>query len=129
MQKQAFVGMQFDAQDRHYRQHYPRATFDVIVVDGQPCGRLYVNRSAEEIRIIDISLLPAFRGKGIGTLLLTGLLDEATAAGSTVSIHVERFNPAMRLYIRLGFSVVGDEGVYLLMERPAGTSAQPNTAS
>ncbi len=114
--KQSFVGQQFDAQDRYYRQYYPGASFDVVLLDGQPIGRLYVDRWPEELRIIDIALLPHHRNGGVGTLLLQCLMDDAAASGRKVSIHVERFNPALRLYTRLGFVPVADRGVYLLME-------------
>jgi ribosomal protein S18 acetylase RimI-like enzyme len=87
-------------------------------VDGRPAGRLYVGRWPQTIRIVDIALLPEHRGVGVGTRLLGGLLAEADAAGKPVSIHVERFNPAMRLYRRLGFEELEDKGVYVLMERP-----------
>lgn len=114
-QKAAFVAHQFAAQTAHYTQHYKGMTSDVIVVDGEPGGRLLVARWAEEIRIVDIALLPEFRGGGTGTSLLRGLIDEAATAGKRLSIHVEIHNPAMRLYERLGFRPAGDAGVYLLM--------------
>ena len=115
-QKAAFVRQQFEAQDAYYREHYDPVTFDVIEVDGEPAGRLYVARWDEEIRIIDIALLPEHRGRGIGTELLRALLDEAAEAGKRLSIHVELNNPARRLYERLGFAPVEERGVYLLME-------------
>ena len=117
-QKAAFIEQQFDAQDRHYRAHYAGASLDVDVVewDGAPAGRLYVARWSDEIRIIDIALLSEFRGRGIGTRLLRGLLDEAARARRRLSIHVEKNNPALRLYTRLGFAPVADRGVYVLME-------------
>ena len=115
-QKEAFLRAQFDAQDRWYREHYDRASFDVVLIGGEPGGRLYVHRGESEIRIVDIALLPEHRGGGVGTALLGDLLDEADAAGKSVTIHVERFNPALRLYERLGFAVAEDKGVYLLLE-------------
>ena len=118
-QKDAFLRMQFDAQDAWYRQNYLGATFDVVEVDGEPAGRLYVHRGGSEIRIVDIALLPAHRGSGTGTSLLGDLLAEADADGKSVTIHVERLNPALRLYERLGFELAEDKGVYLFLERPA----------
>lgn len=117
-QKAAFLRQQFDAQSRHYREYYPEATFDVILADGRPAGRLYVARWPEEIRIVDIALLPEHRDRGIGTHLLNALISESEESDKTLSIHVERFNPALRLYGRLGFHKTADKGVYLLMERP-----------
>jgi ribosomal protein S18 acetylase RimI-like enzyme len=116
--KEAFLRMQFSAQDRWYHDQMPDASYQVVLVDGEPAGRLYVERRGDEIRIVDISLLPEHRGKGLGTALLRELLAEADAAGKRITIHVERFNPALRLYERLGFAQIEDKGVYLLLERP-----------
>lgn len=115
-QRHAFVRMQFELQDVQYRQHNPHGTFDVVEVDGQPVGRLYVDRRPTDIRIVDIALLPSHCGRGIGTRLLRGVLEEAQASGRTASIHVEIHNPAAALYERLGFSAVEQVGVYRRME-------------
>jgi ribosomal protein S18 acetylase RimI-like enzyme len=115
-QKAAFVAQQFAAQTAHYAQYYTGMSADVILIDGVPAGRLLVARWPEEIRIVDISILPELRGRGAGSVLLRGLLDEATAAGKRLSIHVERENRALGLYKRLGFRPVGEHGVYLRME-------------
>jgi ribosomal protein S18 acetylase RimI-like enzyme len=114
-QKQAFLRSQFDAQSRWYREHYARATYELILIDGEPAGRLYVHRGETEIRIVDIALLPEHRGNGVGTSLLNEVLAEAEASGRRVTIHVERFNPALRLYERLGFAVAEDKGTYLFL--------------
>jgi ribosomal protein S18 acetylase RimI-like enzyme len=116
--KREFVEHQFGAQDTHYRANYPGATLDVIEVDGERAGRLYVHRGASDIRIMDIALAPAFRGHGIGTQLLRELMAEADTSGRKLSIHVEMNNPARSLYARLGFEPAGEHGVYVLMERP-----------
>ena len=118
--KAAFLWQQFEAQARHYREQYDGAAYDVIEVDSRPVGRLYVARWADEIRIMDISLLPENRRRGIGTALLRNLLDEAARTGKWVTVHVEQFNPARRLYERLGFRRVRDVGVYLLMQWSPG---------
>lgn len=114
--KAVFCRRQFDAQSAHYRENYPGASLQIIERAGVPSGRLYIARWEREIRIMDIALLPEHRGGGIGTKLLRELQDEARATGKTLSIHVERFNPALRLYERLRFRMVEDKGVYLLME-------------
>jgi ribosomal protein S18 acetylase RimI-like enzyme len=114
-QKAAFVAMQFAAQTAHYAQHYTGMSSDVVLVDGEPAGRLLVARWAREIRIVDITLLPAFRGRGAGSELLAELMDEATEMSKALSIHVERENRALGLYERLGFRPVGETGVYLRM--------------
>jgi ribosomal protein S18 acetylase RimI-like enzyme len=114
--QQAFVRAQFDAQAASYQQNYPGAQFSLILVAGEPAGRLYLHRRPAEIRIMDLALLPPFRGQGHGTRLLRQVLDEGRARGLPVTIHVERFNPALRLYQRLGFREVQDKGVYAFLE-------------
>jgi len=119
-QKEAFLRMQFNAQHAYYQENYREAAFQVILLEGEPVGRLYLHRRPQEIRIVDISLLPAFRGRGIGSTLLKEILAEGDRSGRVVTIHVERFNPALRLYTRLGFRQAADRGVYLFMEwKPA----------
>ena len=114
-QKAEFVRMQFQAQHEYYQAVYAGARFDVILIDGQPAGRLYVARHEGDIRIVDIALMPTYRGQGIGTRFLRAIQAEAANAGKTVSVHVEIYNPARTLYERLGFQYVEDKGVYLLM--------------
>ena len=124
-EKQAFLSMQFDAQDRHYRAHFPGARFDVVERGGAPIGRLIVDRDEDEIRLLDIALLPEHRGGGAGTALLRELLAEAAAQSKRVAIHVERANPARRLYERLGFRVESDEdAIYLFMIWRPGDQAK-----
>lgn len=111
-EKARFVRMQFDAQDAYYREHYPGAQFFVIEVDGRPAGRLYLHHRPDEIRLMDIALVPEHRNGGVGTSILRDLLAQARAEGKGVGIHVEKHNPAMRLYERLGFRRKADRGVY-----------------
>ena len=115
-QKAAFLQMQFAAQHTFYQENYTSTDFLIVLQDDIPVGRLYVARWKDEIRIVDIALLPAYRRTGIGTAMLRDLLTEADAAGKPVRIHVERDNPALRLYQRLGFVMIEDKGVYLFME-------------
>jgi ribosomal protein S18 acetylase RimI-like enzyme len=116
-EKTAFLQMQFMAQTKAYTENYPGADFSVIMVGEIPVGRLAVYRRPGEIRIMDIALLPDYRGWGIGGMLLQQILDEGKARGIPVSIHVESYNPAQRLYERLGFRKVEMvQSVYYLME-------------
>jgi RimJ/RimL family protein N-acetyltransferase len=116
-QKALFVRQQFDAQTAFWRENYTDTSWDVIERDGEPIGRLYVARWPREIRVVDIALAPAYRGSGIGTEIFRELFAEGDRTGRPVSIHVEMFNPARRLYERLGFAYKEEKGVYLLMER------------
>jgi ribosomal protein S18 acetylase RimI-like enzyme len=115
-QKRWFIEQQFAAQKAHYEAHYAGCAFLVIELEGRPIGRLYVHRGVEDIRIVDITLVPGERGRGIGGMLVAELLAEGRATARTVSIHVEQDNPAMRLYQRLGFRHVDTYGIYHLME-------------
>ena len=108
-QKESFLRMQFEAQASYYTENYPGAEFQVILFDDKPVGRLYLHRRRDEIRIMDIALLPEFRGRGIGSSLLHEIMNEARPANLRVTIHVERMNPALRLYERLGFKDWGKE--------------------
>ena len=123
-QKSAFLRQQFGAQTTYWAEQYPDVERSVVEVDGLPAGRFYVHRAPGEIRLIDIALLPAFRGRGIGTALIRGLCEEATRVGACVGIHVEIFNPARALYERLGFEPCDERGMYLFMVwRPAAVPA------
>jgi len=115
-QKNAFLQMQFDAQHRYYHEQFPSASYLVVERDGEAIGRIYLDRRSDELRLIDIALIPKTRNQGLGKALLMDLLDEGRATGLPVRIHVERFNPAMRLYLRLGFVQIEDQEVYQLME-------------
>jgi GNAT superfamily N-acetyltransferase len=118
----AFLAQQAGAQYAHYRRHYEDAEWWVLERDGAAIGRLILARWPSQHRIVDIALLTQARGQGLGSAILARIITEAEAAGKPVSIHVEKTNPAMRLYRRLGFAPVEDKGVYDLMMRPAGAS-------
>lgn len=113
--RSAFVDHQFAAQTVHYATHYAGASVDVVLLDGALAGRLYVYRGAEEIRIVDIALVPAARGLGAGSSLLGELMREARRTGRMLTIHVEKHNRARRLYQRIGFEERSDRGAHVFM--------------
>jgi RimJ/RimL family protein N-acetyltransferase len=115
-QREAFINMQFAAQQQHYRSRYPDAEHQIILANGQPVGRIYVDRRPQEIRILDITLLPEHRDLGIGTPLVEALIAEAAQSARRVSIYVESYNRSQRLFARLGFSPIEDNGIQVLME-------------
>jgi GNAT superfamily N-acetyltransferase len=125
-QKRVFLDQQFAAQFEHYRIHYPTCERNIIEKDGVSIGRLWVDEWRDQIRIVDIALVPEERGTGVGSRLLHDVLARGSASGKPVTIHVEAFNPALRLYQRLGFEHVDTNGVYYLMR---WTPTQVKTAS
>jgi ribosomal protein S18 acetylase RimI-like enzyme len=114
-QRRAFVELQFTAQDTHYRGRFPNASFDLVLLDGVPAGRLYVDRRPATIHVLDILVAAERRGTGIGTALLRALMDEAAAGGRAVSLYVEALNPARAWYERLGFLPDQRHEVHVLM--------------
>ena len=115
-QKDAFLRSQFQLQHAHYRKFYPDAAYQIIVAGGHDIGRIYVYRTRDEIRLMEITILPEYRHQGIGEKLIRALMDEAAESNRKVALHVETENPARHLYERLGFRPIEDEGVYVLME-------------
>ncbi|HKQ73048.1 MAG TPA: GNAT family N-acetyltransferase [Blastocatellia bacterium] len=115
-QREAFIKMQFAAQLQHYRSRYPEAEHQIILLNDLPVGRIYVDRRPTEIRILDITILPEYRNLGIGAPLIEKLLAEAAETAKTVSIYIENYNRSQRLFARLGFSPIEDNGFQALME-------------
>lgn len=111
------LASQFSAQDAYYRRHYPRGRFDVVFAGHVPVGRFYHDWDGAEARIIDIALMPACRGSGIGTALMYAAVADAARRGMCAILYVESGNPVQALYRRLGFEQVGENGVYALMHR------------
>jgi len=120
---QAFVEMQFQAQTSFYRQQYPQAEHCIIVSEGEAVGRLWLARLATELRLLDLGLLPAWQGQGLGRQCLRQLQAQATQLGRALSLHVEINNRARRLYQALGFEVQGQQGLHLhMLWRPIATA-------
>ena len=115
-QKAAFVRTQFEAQTRHYRAQFPEAEYSIIVHQGRDVGRLWVARKPGGIHILDITLLPEFRGAGLGRRLLGQIQEDGARSALPVSIYVEGFNPSLRLFEKLGFRKTNEEGVHCLLQ-------------
>jgi len=122
-QKRAFLEHQFEAQSRGYRESYPDASHQILLVDHAPVGRLYLSRQPERLHILDITVAPDARNSGIGSHVLRELLQEARDAAKPVTIYLESFNPSLRLFERLGFAVASEDGFLLLMRGPVSGSA------
>ncbi len=116
--REHFVASQFALQHRHYMSHFPRGPFLVVERHGAPVGRLYLHTEAEDLLIVDITLRTECRGQGFGSALLKAVIDQASAQGRGVRLHVDlRNDAAHRLYLRLGFVQTGIEGAYRCMHR------------
>ncbi|TDS76262.1 GNAT family N-acetyltransferase [Comamonas sp. JUb58] len=113
----AFCQSQFEFQRQHYRSYYPEALHYLVERDGQSIGRLIVDGSADALRVVDISLLAAQRGQGLGSVLLRWLCECADAQQQPMALSVEPQNRARHLYVRLGFVQLPGDGLYLTMRR------------
>jgi ribosomal protein S18 acetylase RimI-like enzyme len=114
-QVEAFLEMQWQIERRARAIQHPNAEHRIVVLDGRAVGRLLVDRTSDEIRIVDIGLLPEARGRGIGTALLGDLIAEAEARAVRIVLSVRRGNAAERLYRRLGFTVTGEDELQIKM--------------
>ena len=120
--RRAFLDMQFTAMRRGYAGMYPSGEFLIIDVGGRAIGRMVLNRTVEEFRVVDLALLPADRNAGIGTFLMRRVCAEAAQAGKPVRLCVLKNSRAVRWYERLGFTKTEEPGFYGQMEwRAPGT--------
>lgn len=119
-QKAAFTLMQSMAQLSEYKTKFPGAAFDVIIFNKKSAGRFYTWENDMEIRLIDITLLSQFRGKGIGTQILRDLIKRSDKVQKKISLHVDPIGPALHLYLRLGFVHIKNNGRHYYMEKVPG---------
>jgi ribosomal protein S18 acetylase RimI-like enzyme len=124
-QKNAFISMQSAAQLAEYRTRFPDARFQIIIYSKKNAGRIYTWENETEIRLIDITLLPEFRGKGIGKDLLQQLIERSNKMQKKLSLHVESSNPILKLYQRLGFIHIKNNGRHYYMERQPKKKSNP----
>ncbi len=123
-QKRAFLEMQFQAQHNYYLSRYPNASYSIISLEEQPIGRLYVERQEDKIKILDITVLPEYRNKGVGTKLIAEILQTGEETEKFVQIYIESYNPSANLFSRLGFKPVAEEGINLLWQWNPGAATE-----
>lgn len=130
MAKRAFLDQQFALQHAHYLRHFGDADFLIAETAHGAIGRLYLDRSRAPHVLVDISLLPAWRGQGIGTALVVHAQALASAAGQALTLHVMHANAAaQRLYARLGFIPAEAGQTHLAMRWSADGAGSPATIS
>jgi ribosomal protein S18 acetylase RimI-like enzyme len=118
-QQEAFLKMQFNAQQRAYEWQFPGAEHSIILRDEEMAGRLIVLRALDEIRLTDITLLPEYRNSGAGTLLIKELQTQASEARVPLRLRVLKANAAARrLYERLGFAQTEESATHFMLEWP-----------
>lgn len=116
-QIEEFLLSQAAAQNKHYKENYDRAVYEIIQLDGKDIGRLYVDEGRKELRIMELALLPEYRGQGIGRKIMEDLISKSEEKGLYSTLHVEENNPARQLFQRMGFEFVEERGVYHYMKR------------
>jgi ribosomal protein S18 acetylase RimI-like enzyme len=109
--------MQFELQHRYYTACYPNASFCKVLVKGRDAGRLIVDDGEKEMRIVDLSLLEAFRNRGVGTMMMRSIMEESKGRARPITLYVERGSPAMRFYRRLGFERISETDTHLFLRR------------
>lgn len=96
------VDMQFRAQRSHYATTYPNARCEIVLVGSTAVGQLILDENADSVRIVDVSVLPKHRGRGIASAVLRSVMAERD--GRPVCLSVWSGNTAARrLYGSLGF--------------------------
>lgn len=114
--RENFIALQFEAQDKSYKTTFVEAAHRIIQLDGADIGRLIINRTDQSFHIIDLSILSIYRGRGIGGDILKSIINEARVGSVPVSLSVIQNNPAISLYHRLGFQQTGVSGLYISMQ-------------
>lgn len=116
-QKEQFLRWQYGLQRSEYQTRFPDADYYIVLMDNQAAGRIWIGRDHQQIRLLDIALLPGFQNRGIGTILIRRLIDEASQTNKFLRHMVFVLNnDAHRFYERLGFAVIEDLGAYKHME-------------
>ena len=108
---------QFHAQTTSYSAQFPNARFDIIELDGEPIGRIVLDRDDTTVLIVDQAIVPQQRRRGIGTAIMLAVMADAERAGLPVRLEVSSENdPSLRLYQRLGFVPIASAAFYLRLE-------------
>lgn len=107
--------MQYMAQKSTYSAEFPNSVDQIVMLDDEPVGRLLLDHRKNSIHTVDVAFLRAARNRGIGTAVLSGLLEECSKRGVRFTLSVLKNNPAIRLYERLGCRIDGDNVTHFSM--------------
>lgn len=114
--KREFILMQHRAQKAHYAEYYPNSNHYIVLFEGRPAGRHWIDYGPEDVRFVDMAILPEFRGHGIGTVLFEDALKHAREMGLPAVLHVMKGHRSIPMYKRMGFKFAGDNGAHDRME-------------
>jgi GNAT superfamily N-acetyltransferase len=124
-QAATLLALQVEARDRDHARRYPHAVDRVIEVDGRPVGRILVDETGAAVRVVDLGVLAAERGRGAATYALTRWTEEADRSGRDMTLQVAFGNPAARIYERIGFEPEpGDDRTQQAMRRSPRREAE-----
>jgi RimJ/RimL family protein N-acetyltransferase len=115
-QRRAFIQHQFNAQTAFYQSEYPHAVHSILLCDGEPCGRVYIDRRPHEIRMLDVSWLATESAEDAGRQLMADLQAEAQSAGLPLNLHLEPLSTLRACFERLGFVKVTESDTHALYE-------------
>jgi ribosomal protein S18 acetylase RimI-like enzyme len=115
-QRETLLRFQYQAQSRDYAARFPHAEHFIVESSGRAAGRLLLNREANELRVVDIAVVPEMRGQGIASAVLKSLISEVQGAGMALRLSVWHSNPALGLYQGLGFYETARSATHLELE-------------
>ena len=119
----AIWGWDEEVQKEKFEKRFTPAGHQIVVFEGSDVGLLQVVDEGGHMVVGKIELLPGFQRRGIGSVLMGRILDEARARQVPVRLQVLRTNaPARRLYERLGFVMSGETETHFQMEKSFAAS-------
>jgi len=105
-----------DWQETYFRSRFDPALLQIIQLNGEDAGVLFIQERHEELFIANLEILPKFQRRGIGTAVIHDVITAAKRRGKPVALQVLKSNiPARNLYQRLGFGVTGENETHYIM--------------
>lgn len=121
------LDMQYRAQKTQYGLDYPGNVHVILLFDGEQVGRLMTETTETALNGIDLALLTEHRNKGIGDVVMKGLMNKADELGIPFLFSVVKTNyKAIKFYQRLGIAFTGETVSHYLLEWSAARAAANN---